>query len=302
MIDSLIQKIKETKAPICVGVDTDHSYVPNADTTDFKSVAKSILDFNKGIIDAICDIAPSVKVQAAYYEKYGYHGVKTFYKTIEYAKKCGLIVIADIKRNDIGSTAQAYSDGYLGKADLGGQMLSAFDADFITVNGYLGTDGIAPFAQDCKKYNKGMFILIKTSNPSSGEFQDLVFEGKALYEHMADKVQQWGSETIGKYGYSQIGGVVGATYAKQAQALREKYKNMFFLVPGYGAQGAGAQDIAVNFDKNGMGAIVNNSRGILLAYKKEKYAGMDYKSAARAATLDMREDLLGAFDSMGINI
>lgn len=306
MIDKLIEGIKATKAPICVGLDTMHTYLPEEFEVDlehpFKSIGGALFDFNKEIIDAVSDVVPSVKVQAAYYEQYGPSGMKAMKKTIDYAKKRSLIVIADVKRNDIGSTAAAYSAAYLGGVDIGGETFRAYDADFATVNPYLGSDGVMPFIEDCKKYGKGIFVLVKTSNKSGGELQDRRAPFHTVYETMGDMVEKWGSELVGEYGYSAVGAVVGATYKKQAEALRKKHPSMFFLVPGYGAQGATADDIVVNFDKNGLGAVVNSSRGILLAYKKPKYAGMSFRQAARAAAIDMRQDILGAFSKNGIEI
>jgi orotidine-5'-phosphate decarboxylase len=299
MIDILIDKIVETKCPICVGLDTKLEYVPkdflSGDNTDLLLyAAKNVFEFNRAVIDKIADIVPSVKVQSAYYEMYGYHGVEAFYKTIQYAKEKGLVVIADVKRNDIGSTAAAYSNAYLGRTRILGEEVVPFGADFVTVNGYLGSDGIKPFLDDCSRYKKGIFVLVKTSNPSSGELQDMDVGGKTVFEHMADMVENWGKSFIGKYGYSSIGAVIGATWPEQAKMLREKHKNIFVLIPGYGAQGATAQDIAVNFDKNGLGGIVNSSRAILTACKKEKYMRLNFADAARAAALDMKEDIMGA--------
>ena len=298
MIDTLIEKIQYVNCPVCVGLDTKFDYIPKPflekqTGNNLQYAAKSILDFNTAVIDAVADVVPAVKVQAAYYEMYGPAGVGTFYETMRYAKQKGLIVIADVKRNDIGSTAAAYSAAYLSGADVSGEKIPAFDADFITVNPYLGTDGIKPFVDDCTKTGKGIFILVKTSNPSSGEFQDISIGGQTLYEKVADKVDDWGAGLIGAHGYSSIGAVVGATYPKQAKALRERMKHAFFLVPGYGAQGAKANDIAAAFDSGGQGAIVNSSRGILLAYQKDNYSN-DFAAAAREAALDMKEDISGA--------
>ncbi|MEG2686321.1 MAG: orotidine-5'-phosphate decarboxylase [Christensenellaceae bacterium] len=307
MIDKLIKKIIDLKSPICVGLDTTFDYIPQ----DFLSkayaqeplcyAAENIFAFNRAIIDEIADIVPAVKVQAAYYEMYGYEGVKAFKDTITYAKSAGLIVIADIKRNDIGATATAYSSAYIGRTCIGEEEIAAYDADFVTVNGYLGTDGIAPFVADCKKYDKGIFVLVKTSNKSSGEMQDLVTQdGKTIFEHMADGVDGWGQELIGEYGYSAVGAVIGATYPEQAAQLRKNHPHIFVLIPGYGAQGGSAKGLLPNFDKKGLGGIVNNSRAILTAYKNEKYAGLAFDKAARAATIDMRDDILKTFKENGI--
>jgi orotidine-5'-phosphate decarboxylase len=308
IFDTLAEKIKETKAPICVGLDTKYDFLPDDFKSDidilkpFKTIAKDILRFNKAIINNIFDIVPSVKIQIACYEMYGYYGMKTYKKTIDYAKKKGLIVIADAKRNDIGSTAAAYSAAFLGGVQVAGKRHYAYDADILTVTPYLGSDGIDPFLADMKTTGKGIFVLVKTSNPSSGEFQDKLCEGKQNFMHVADKVDAWGSDFIGKSGYSSVGAVVGATYKNQALEIRDQYKNMFFLIPGYGAQGATGQDIAVSFDKNGGGAIVNSSRGILLAYKKEAYKALRFEKAARQATLDMKMDIITALSKMGITL
>ncbi len=293
-IDDLCVAIKKTKCPVCVGLDTSYDYLTDeykCENETQENISKSVYKYNCDIIDAVKEVVPSVKVQVAYYEQYGYHGMKCFFDTMQYASDNGLIVIADVKRNDIGSTAKAYSTAYL--------LSSA--ADFITVNAYLGIDGIQPFLDDCAQTGKGIFALVKTSNPSSGDFQDLSTGGKKLYQAVADKVNEWGSSLIGKHGYSSVGAVVGATYPQQAKELRASMASTFFLVPGYGAQGAGADDIAVNFDKNGFGAVVNSSRGILLAYKKEQYSNVP-SEAARQAVLDMKEDILAAFKRCSINL
>lgn len=306
MIDKLIEGIKETKCPICVGLDTMHTYLPGEFVPEgknpLKAIGRALYDFNREIIDAVSDIVPSVKVQAAYYEQYGPAGMKAFQKTIAYAKKVGLVVIADVKRNDIGSTAAAYSNAYLGGIEIGGETYFPYNADFVTVTPYLGTDGIQPFLEDCKKYQKGIFVLVKTSNPSGGELQDLKVNRKTFYQRVGDKVVEWGSELMGEYGYSNVGAVVGATYREQAEDLRRRFRHMFFLVPGYGAQGATADDIVVNFDAHGMGAVVNSSRGILLAYRQPAYQGMSFQEAARAATINMKNDILAAFARNGIEI
>ncbi|MEZ4357655.1 MAG: orotidine-5'-phosphate decarboxylase [Eubacteriales bacterium] len=305
-IDDLIVKIKDTKCPVCLGLDTAYEYLPEgflkSGGNAFKKAAAGIFDFNKGIIDATCDLIPSVKVQVAYYEKYGVSGMQAFFDTIEYAKKKGLIAIADIKRNDIGATATAYANAYLDGTDIDGEDVLAFDADFITVNAYLGADGIKPFIDACKKTGKGLFCLVKTSNPSSGEFQDLTVNGKHLYELVGEKVSEWGKDLIGKYGFSSVGAVVGATYPKQASELRKLMPKSFFLIPGYGAQGASADDIVASFDKDGLGGIINSSRAILLAYRKDKYPNLSFDKAARQAVIDMREDILSSFNKNKINL
>lgn len=299
MIDKLIDKITEKRSPVCVGLDTQMDYIPtdmlSGDNSDpLRYAARNIFTFNSAIIEAVWDVVPCVKVQSAYYEMYGYPGVEAFYKTIQYAKDKGLVVIADVKRNDIGPTAAAYSAAYLGRTRVGGEEVAPFDADFITVNGYLGTDGVKPFLDDCNRLGKGIFVLVKTSNPSSGELQDLESGGKMVWEHMADMVDKWGAGLIGKYGYSSVGAVVGATYPKQAKAHREAHPSVFVLIPGYGAQGATAKDIAPNFDKKGLGGIVNSSRAILTAYRDKKYKSKSFDAAARACAEDTRSDIVQA--------
>ncbi len=295
IIDILVDKIKKTKNPSVVGLDTCLDYLPDdmkSGITSCAEAADAIISFNKKIVDNIADIVPAVKVQVAYYEMYGSDGMRAFAETISYAKSKGMITMADVKRNDIGSTAAAYSKAYLGENIISGNAFTPFESDFVTLNGYLGTDGIKPFVDDAKKNNKGAFVLVKTSNPSSGELQNKKLEnGNTIYEEMASFVKEWGKELMGKCGYSSIGAVVGATHKEEASLLRKKFPTLFFLVPGYGAQGATAEDVAVNFDKNGLGAIVNSSRGILCAYKKDKYKDLTYYAAARAAALDMKEDL-----------
>ncbi len=303
--DRLIEGIVRMKNPVCVGLDTMFDYIPDAfleqpEGDPLTYAAGQIFRYNRALIDAVGDIIPCVKVQSAYYEMYGWQGVKAFYDTITCAKQAGLIVIADVKRNDIGATATAYSKAYLGETAVMDQKSAAFDADFATVNGYLGSDGILPFVEDCRTYGKGIFALVKTSNASSGELQDLTTGGKTIYEHMADMADQWGKDLVGKYGYSSVGVVVGATYPEQAEKIRAAHPSLFVLIPGYGAQGGSAQGLVPNFDKNGTGGIVNNSRAILTAWKNEKYAGMDFAKATRQAVLDMQRDILETFDKNGI--
>lgn len=294
IIDKLIDEILKKDNPSVVGLDTCLEYLPSEmldGVDDFKKAADAIIEFNKNIVDKIYDIVPAVKVQVAYYEMYGVEGMRAFKETCDYATEKGMLVIADVKRNDIGSTAGCYSKAYLSGVTVGNKKLNAFSTDFITVNGYLGSDGINPFVKDCEEYDKGLFILVKTSNPTSGELQDKKFEsGNTLYEEMADLVAKWGASTVGKYGYSSVGAVVGATHMEQARIIRERIPNVFFLIPGYGAQGGTADDLAVCF-KDGIGGIVNSSRGILTAYKKDKYNGMNYADAARQASIDMKDDL-----------
>ncbi len=302
MIDKLIEKIVDLQNPTCVGLDTSFGYLPDEmkkGVTTFESAAEAIAEFNMNIIDKVCDIVPSVKVQIAYYEAYGHAGLQAFEYTVNYAKGRGLVVIADCKRNDIGSTAGCYSTAYLGKTDLNGKQLRAFAADMLTVNGYLGYDGIKPFVDDIKKYDKSIFVLVKTSNPSSGELQNLKLEnGKYIYEQMGELVSEWGKDSVGKYCYSEVGAVVGATHPEEAERLRAQLPNTFFLIPGYGAQGGSAQMLKVCFDKNGLGGVVNSSRGIICAYKDARYRGMNYAEAARAACIDMQQDLSGVIGEM----
>lgn len=303
MVDKLIEKIIKLQNPTCAGLDTSFDYLPDEMKKGVKTLEEAgekIYEFNKNIIDKICDIVPSVKVQIAYYEEYGAAGIKAFEKTVDYAKSKGLIVIADCKRNDIGSTAGCYSKAYLGETAISGQKMRAFAADMLTVNAYLGFDGIKPFCEDVKAHDKSIFVLVKTSNPSSGEFQNLKLEnGKFIYEHMGDLVSDWGKDFIGKYGYSDVGAVVGATHPEEAKRLRKRLPHTFFLIPGYGAQGGNAEMLKVCFDKNGLGGVVNSSRGIICAYKNEKYKGLNYADAASAACIDMQNDLSQTIGKMG---
>lgn len=290
--DELIEKIIEKQNPTCVGLDTVLEYLPDGmrkGTCNQESAAAAIREFNKAIVDATADLVPAVKIQLACYEQYGACGLDAFAETAAYAKGKGLIVITDGKRNDIGSTAEKYADAYLGETQLEGGTASAFPSDYLTVNGYLGSDGILPFVRRCKEGGKGIFVLVKTSNPSSGELQNLLLaDGRTVYECMGDMVELWGADTVGKYGYSAVGAVVGATYPEEAKILRERLRRTFFLIPGYGAQGANAEMLKNCFDGRGLGGIVNNSRGILTAYRKR---GGDFAEAARAAALDMKADL-----------
>ena len=294
MIDRLINRIRETKNPTCVGLDTLFAYLPEemrAGVQDLEVAADRMLAFNRAITDAVCDLVPAVKVQIACYEQYGLPGLRCFEQTLRYCREKGLIVIADAKRNDIGSTAECYARAFLGKTEVNGAFYEAFPADFLTVNAYLGSDGLKPFLKYCSE-GKGLFALVKTSNPSSGELQDQVFQdGKTLFEKTADLLTGLGADYVGDYGFSALGAVVGATHPAQAAALRQKYPRLFFLIPGYGAQGGTAKDLSVSFDERGLGGIVNSSRGILCAYRQEKYAKMSFDKAAREAVLDMRADL-----------
>ena len=293
VIDRLIEKIIDTQNPTCVGLDTVADYLPEelrdgADTN--AAIAERIFEFNKNIIDNVCDIVPSVKIQIACYEMYGAAGIACFERTANYAKEKGLFVIADGKRNDIGNTAGFYAAAFLGEK-------ATCAVDFLTVNGYLGTAGIQPFVDVCKQNDKGLFALVKTSNPSSGEFQNLVLQdGRTVYEYMGGLVEKWGEELIGSYGYSSVGAVVGATHPMEAARLREQLKNTFFLIPGYGVQGGNAEMLGRSFDIRGLGGVVNNSRGVLCAYKKK---GGKYYEAARQACIDMQRDLAAAIGRMG---
>lgn len=307
-IDRLIDAVRIKDNPAITGLDTKLDYIPahmlekhkKEHGTGLKSAAEALLDFNKSIIDAIYDIVPAVKLQLAYYEMYGTEGIRVFDESSKYARRQGLLVIADGKRNDIGSTAEAYSAAFLGRTTLFDQMgQQIFDADALTVNPYLGYDGIKPFVDDCKKYGKGIFVLVKTSNKTSGQLQDLLTQqGNSLYEVVAGMVEEWGKPLTGKYGYSSVGAVVGATYPNQAKILRQIMKNAYILVPGYGAQGGTARDAANSFNGDGLGAIVNASRSIICAYRSEiwknKYNETQFASAARAEALEMRNQLNSA--------
>ncbi len=299
-IDNLIDKIKEKNNPTVIGLDPRYEMIPKCITQKYaptlEGASKAIIEFNKRLIDATYDIIPAVKPQIAFYEMLGIEGMKAFKETCEYAKQKGMLVIADIKRGDIGSTAEGYSNAFLGKTKIGSKEESIFDVEFVTLNPYMGIDSIKPFIEDCKKYNKGIFVLIKTSNPSSGDIQDVKMEnGEELYTKVAKLVENWGEELRGEYGYSSVGGVVGATYPEQLESLRKIAPHTFFLIPGYGAQGGKANDIAKAFDGNGIGGIVNSSRGLMCAYKselwKEKYSEDEFEKATRAEALRMKGDL-----------
>ena len=298
--DRLIERIIDLQNPTCVGLDTLFDYLPDemrAGVNTFEGVAERVFEFNKKLIDTLKDIIPSVKVQIAYYEMYGTAGMKAYEETLKYAAGKGLVVIADAKRNDIGSTAACYAKTFLGETDVNGNKLKAFPSDYVTINAYLGTDGVAPFVEECEKHDKGVFALVKTSNPSGAEVQNLVLEdGVPMYEKMGALVEKWGESTIGKYGYSAVGAVVGATHPKEAARLRETMKHTFFLIPGYGAQGGNAEMLKSCFGLDGLGGVVNNSRGILCAYKK---LGGTYYEAARAATIAMQQDLANVIGKMG---
>ena len=305
--DRLIEKIAATQNPTVAGLDPKLDYVPasikNACFEKYgktlEGAAAALLAFNKAIIDEICDIVPAIKPQAAYYEMYGWQGVRALADTIAYAQEKGMFVITDGKRNDIGTTMEAYATAHLGETDIAGESVAAFGADALTVNGYLGTDGIKPLAKICDEKDKGIFVLVKTSNPSSGELQDLqLVNGASVYEQMGKMCERWGEELPGKYGYSGVGAVVGATYPEQLAEMREKAPHTFFLVPGYGAQGGGANDAKNAFDTNGRGAIINSSRGIMCAWKKQGLTEDDFAAAARQEALRMKDDILSVISEI----
>ena len=307
MIQKLISNIQKTKAPIVVGLDPMMNYIPQQVKEKafqefgetLEGAAEAIWQYNKEIVDCTCDLIPAVKPQIAMYEQFGIEGMKAFKKTVDYCKSKGLVVIGDVKRGDIGSTSAAYATGHLGKVQVGSKTYSAFDEDFATVNPYLGSDGIKPFMEVCKEEKKGLFILVKTSNPSSGEFQDQLIDGKPLYELVGEKVAQWGEECMGEQ-YSYIGAVVGATYPERGKVLRKVMPKSYILVPGYGAQGGKGADLVHFFNEDGLGAIVNSSRGIIAAYKQEKYAKFGaehFGEASRAAVEDMVADINQALEN-----
>lgn len=327
MIDRLIEDIEAKKNPTVVGLDPTLEMMPehlvekylgdkdpearedgnktesvilniagkgSQERAVMRNVADMFVEFNKGIIDAVADIVPAVKPQIAMYEKFGTEGIRAYNETCSYASEAGLTVIGDIKRGDISSTAAAYA-AHLGGAEVGGRVYDTWIEDAVTVNPYMGSDGIRQFKEECEKRRKGMFILLKTSNPSSSEIQDLVLgDGRTVYEAVADLIDEWGSDLIGRYGFSELGAVVGATHREQGEKLRREHPYMFFLVPGYGAQGATAEDVAGFFDKKHRGAIINSSRGITSAYRKEGRAGNEFADAAREAALRMRDQLRAA--------
>lgn len=307
MINKLISNIRKTNAPIVVGLDPMLNYIPEhiqkkafAEFGEtLEGAAEAIWQYNKGIVDATCDLIPAVKPQIAMYEQFGIPGLIAYKKTVEYCKSKDLVVIGDIKRGDIGSTSAAYAVGHLGQVQVGSKKYVGFDEDFATVNPYLGSDGVKPFMDVCKEEKKGIFVLVKTSNPSSGEFQDRVIDGRPLYELVGEKVAQWGDELMGD-GYSYVGAVVGATYPEMGKVLRKIMPKTFILVPGYGAQGGKGADLVHFFNEDGLGAIVNSSRGIIAAYKQEKYkefGAENYADASRAAVKDMIADISGALEN-----
>jgi orotidine-5'-phosphate decarboxylase len=304
MIQKLIANIRKTNAPIVVGLDPMLSYIPEHITKKaiaeqgetLEAAAEAVWQYNKAIVDEIYDLIPAVKPQIAMYEQFGLPGLAAFKKTVDYCKEKDLVIIGDVKRGDIGSTSAAYATAHLGKVQVGSQLLTPFGEDFATVNPYLGSDGIKPFLDVCKEEKKGIFILVKTSNPSSGEFQDRLIDGRPLYELVGEKVAEWADSCMGDT-YSYVGAVVGATYPEMGRVLRRVMPKSFILVPGYGAQGGKAADLAPYFNEDGLGAIINSSRGIIAAYKQEKYASFgaeNFAQASRQAVIDMIEDINGA--------
>ena len=308
MINRLIEKIKKTNAPIVVGLDPMLSYVPeqvqNKAFGEFgetlEGAAEAIWQFNKAIVDAVCDLIPAVKPQVAMYEQFGVPGMAAYEKTVAYCQEKGLVVIGDIKRGDIGSTSEAYAVGHLGRVRVGSRSYAGFHEDFATVNPYLGSDGVKPFLKVCREEKKGIFILVKTSNPSSGEFQDRLVDGRPLYELVGEKVAQWGEEAMGD-DYSYVGAVEGATYPEMGRILRKIMPKSYILVPGYGAQGGKGKDLVHFFNEDGLGAIVNSSRGIIAAYRQEQYGSFGpehFAEASRQAVLDMVSDIRGALEAV----
>jgi orotidine-5'-phosphate decarboxylase len=310
MINKLIANIKKTNAPIVVGLDPMMKFIPEhikkaafaEHGETLEGAAEAIWQYNKAIVDATYDLIPAVKPQIAMYEQFGIPGLAAFKKTVDYCKQKGLVVIGDVKRGDIGSTSEAYAVGHLGKVMVGNKSYYGFDEDFATVNPYLGTDGIKPFIEVCKEEKKGIFILVKTSNPSSGEFQDRIVDGRPLYEIVGEKVAEWGSSAMGDT-YSYVGAVVGATYPEMGKVLRDIMPKSYILVPGYGAQGGKGKDLVHFFNKDGLGAIINSSRGIIAAYQneayKERFAPENFADASRQAVIDMADDIAQALAYKG---
>lgn len=307
MIQKLISKIQQTKAPIVVGLDPMLKYIPEhiqkkafAEYGEtLEGAAEAVWQFNKAIVDATYDLIPAVKPQIAMYEQFGIEGMKAYERTVSYCQEKGLVVIGDIKRGDIGSTSEAYAVGHLGKVQVGSKTYSGFHEDFATINPYMGSDSVLPFVKVCKEEKKGLFILVKTSNPSSGELQDKLVDGRPVYELMGEYVAKWGEEYMGEQ-YSYIGAVVGATYPEMGKVLRKIMPKSFILVPGYGAQGGKGKDLVHFFNDDGLGAIVNSSRGIIAAYTQEAYAKFgaeNFADASRQAVLDMTADINGALEA-----
>lgn len=309
MINKLISRIQKTNAPIVVGLDPMMKFIPEhirrkafAEYGEtLEGAAEAVWQFNKGIVDAVYDLIPAVKPQIAMYEQFGIPGMIAFKKTVDYCKEKGLVVIGDVKRGDIGSTSEAYAVGHLGRVQVGSNSCRGFDEDFVTVNPYLGSDGVKPFLKVCSEEKKGIFVLVKTSNPSSGELQDRLADGRPVYEIVGEQVNAWGAECMPESGsYSYVGAVVGATYPEQGKILRKVMPKTFILVPGYGAQGGKGADLVHFFNEDGLGAIINSSRGIIAAYQQEQYAGYGekgYADASRAAVLAMREDIAQALNN-----
>lgn len=302
MIDELIAGIRKKEAPIVVGLDPQLGFIPefilkkafDECGETLEAAGAAIFEFNRGIIDAVADLVPATKPQVAMYEQFGIPGIIAFKKTVDYCHEKGLVVIGDVKRGDIGSTSSAYARAHVGKISVGSNTFAPFNEDFATVNPYLGSDGVIPFIDVIKENDKGIFVLVKTSNPSSGEFQDRLIDGRPLYEIVGEKVNEWGADTIGSNGYSEAGAVVGATYPEIGAKLRKIMPHAYILVPGYGAQGGRGKDLAHFFNEDGLGAIVNSSRGIIAAWKKEEYAAYGpegYAEASRAAVIAMKKDI-----------
>lgn len=305
MIEKLVERIKKLEAPIVVGLDPTLNFVPgflldkavNEKGETLEAAADAIFEFNKKIVDAVYDLIPAVKPQIAMYEQFGIPGLMAYKQTVDYCHEKGLLVIGDAKRGDIGSTSTAYAIGHLGKVKIGSTEIAPIDTDFLTINPYMGSDSVVPFVEECKKHDKGLFILVKTSNPSSGEFQDQKVGKKAVYELVGKKVDEWGAELV-RNGYSDVGAVVGATYPEMGEVLREIMPKAYILVPGYGAQGGTAAELKPFFNKDGLGAIVNSSRGIIAAYTQDKYGeygAEGFAEAARAAVIDMKNDIASIF-------
>lgn len=301
MINRLTKKIKELNAPVVAGLDPMLSYIPDqvkkaafaAHGETLEGAAAAVWEYNRTLVDSICDLVPAVKPQIAMYEQFGIPGLTVYKRTVDYCHEKGLIVIGDIKRGDIGSTSAAYASAHLGRVQVGENSFAPFAEDFATVNPYLGSDGVKPFIDVCRSGKKGIFVLVKTSNPSSGEFQDRLIDGRPLYELVAEKVMEWGSDCM-EGGYSNVGAVVGATYPEMGAVLRRLMPHTYFLVPGYGAQGGTAKDLKACFNADGLGAVVNSSRGIIAAYRQEKYAKFGpehFAEASRQAVLDMKADI-----------
>ena len=299
MIDRLIDRIENMQNPTAVGLDPTYGLVPKPIREEMleqhgktvKAAADMFLRFNQEIIDSVCDLAPAIKLQIAMYEQYGLSGLAAYLSTIDYAKARGMIVIGDIERGDIASTAEAYA-AHLRGVTIEGQRFDLWNEDAVTINPYMGTDGIKPFLSACNEFDKGIFVLVRTSNPSAAEIQDLKSDGRPVFEHVARLVGKWGEQAMGDRGYSKVAAVVGATCPEQGRGLRKMLPRTFFLVPGYGAQGASGEDLRGYYDRQGGGCIVNSSRGIIGAYRENnKYEEHNFADAAREAVLAMKKDL-----------